>query len=325
MRLDLSRASILSIVSVTVAIQACGGDDSGSNSSGGTTTSTAISAGPGGPSSTSAVQTATSSGTTGSNTNSGSGGTTSSGTTSNTTDATSGGTGGSGGDTTATTDSSTTGEGGGAGDTSTTGEGGAAGAMITCESPFEDGTVSEGGAAPFAALLVNDFGEAAAAEQWNIWPGGNAAGGLLTASVAYDSMEGNSCEGALQVNLPWDQYGVGQQARLERDLGGADWTGGTTLHMSIRFEDPGTGNLNHIAWGDVFFQNGNWSIWSNQSLNFGMLSDFEWHEITVDLTSVTATPNLAEVNSIGVELGLVSETSGTPPATTFYVDDIWVE
>jgi hypothetical protein len=226
-------------------------------------------------------------------------------------------------------DTSTTGEGGGAGDVGTTGEGGAGGAMVSCDPPFEEGTVSEGGAAPFSAMLVDDYGESNSDEQWNIWPHDDAAGGLLTASVAHDAMEGVSCAGALQVDLPWDQYANGQQARLEHDLGAVDWTGATMLHLSIRFADPGTGNLDHIAWGDLFFRTGGWNIWSSQSLNFGELADFEWHEITVDLTTVTATPDLGVVNSLGVELGLPSTAPGTgpatPPATTFYVDDIWVE
>src|SRR5690606_20510171 len=137
---------------------------------------------------------------------------------------------------------------------------------------------------------IATFDDAGSAVGWEVYVDGNSVGSVGDA-FGYRSMDdGRSCAGSMAVEIPYDRYAESLRVSLERGLGspGLDWTGATKAHLSIRIEEPESGNLAHLSWGNFFIQSDGWGIWTQVDLNYGQLSDFGWHEFVIDLT--TATP-----------------------------------
>jgi hypothetical protein len=319
MKLNLSRTSILSLVAATLVAQACGGGGGDDDDTGPANLTSTTGSGTGLPANN--VNTATSGG----NVNTASA-TSGNPFTSNTTGSTTTGTGGSAGA------PSTTGGGGEAGEPgTTTGEGGAP--TETCEAPFEGGSAGAAGAtATPLPSVVASFDEPGSSNGWTL-AAPNATGNLLDLSLSRDASEGLSCAGAAALELPYDSYGDTESIDFNTIFGGpgsgANWTGATTLHVAMRFAEPESGNISHLAWGNLYLQSGDWSNWNAQGLDLGMLSDFEWHDITLDLTDLADGSDLSDIIKIGVQLAVQSTAPDSgpavPPQTLVYIDDIWVE
>jgi hypothetical protein len=203
---------------------------------------------------------------------------------------------------------------------------------VECNLPYDEETVGAAGAAAFDPRVIATFDEPGSAVGWQVYVDGNSQGSVGDAHGYRSLDDGLSCAGSIAVEIPYDHYADSLRVSLERGFGnnpGQDWSGATRAHLAIRIEEPASGNLAHLSWGNFFIQSGDWGIWSQANLNYTQLGDFEWHDIVIDLTTVSPAPDLSNINQMGIQIAPHSAAPAgapaVPPHTIVYVDDIWLE
>jgi hypothetical protein len=138
---------------------------------------------------------------------------------------------------------------------------------------------------------------------------------------------GLSCAGSLEVTATFTEYAADASVGVSTVFGapGIDWSGATTYHLAIRFKEPASGNLNHLAWVQIYVQSDNYASYLSVNLGVRNLEDFGWHDVSFDIS----TAELTNINKIGVNVGAwdAAPAAGptVPPTTIFYIDDIWIE
>lgn len=304
--------SVLALFAIGMAAS-CSDDSEPGGGAGGTSGS----AGKGGSAGSSAGTAGT--GTAGSNATGGKGGT--------------GGTPGTGG----TAGTAGTGNAGSGGDGGVPGAGGAP--NETCELPFpvggaggqggEGGGSGGDGAEALEPAILNTytFDAPGSISGWGISLPGSPTGGVGDSFISRSVDEGDSCAGALRFTVPFTEYGAGANASAQAHLNGADWTGRTKVHLSIKLEDPGI-SLDYLEGAQVYVQSNGWANYKGQWVATSTLADFAWHEVTVDLLADTPV-TLDNVQAVGLQLlakGAAPEGGPAAPVTTVaYVDDVWLE
>ena len=147
--------------------------------------------------------------------------------------------------------------------------------------------------------------------------------------VRRNATEGYSCAGALELYVPFTEYG--QQTDVQINFNPEqDWTGYTKLHARVKIPDPGTGNLDHIN-GVQFAVNSDMYMNYDGKFNAGsMFADFDWHALELDLTvgGGDPPPTLDAMIQVQVQIQVLPmepDAGGAPVPTTILVDDIWIE
>lgn len=298
MRLRRGYFALATLSGLTLVIYSCSSDNKSSGTTGAGT-----------------VATTTGSGTIGGTTGAGTVGTT--GATMGTTGATTGGL--------------TTGAGGG---TST----GMGGASAGGTSSTTDGGAGEGGEAPVggcedpAGMALYAFDEPGL-EGWSIRATDDNESGLADSFVMRNGTEGVSCPGSMVLTVPFSVYGPNESAEAQANFT-ADWSGYTTLYASVKVQMPAGGSLGYLNGVQLFTNSADYSMYHGQFASGRTFEDFEWHEISLDLTMDT---DLTNVNQLGIQLlvwedtatamdpGGVADPPAAPETTVVYIDDIRLE
>jgi len=146
-----------------------------------------------------------------------------------------------------------------------------------------------------------------------------------TASVAWDATVGKSCPGAFRVTGDFKGYSSSSEIAIgDVRFPAADWSGATALHAWVKV-DPSTAPLQGIqlfvvsgSGGELFA-----GAFDSSAFSYGV-----WYEMLVPLQADTHY-DPKTVSRVGVQIVLKAAGSPgipmSPPATSAWLDDIWVE
>ena len=226
---------------------------------------------------------------------------------------------------------------GDAGQAGESGEGGEGGES-DCQSPLppgggagEGGAGGEGGGTSAEPAVVATYTFDGPGSQAGFETGFGSSGpgsGTGDTFIVRSTTEGNACAGSLQLTVPFTIYGNPETGLAQGSFSTPlDWTGYTTLHVSLKIADPGI-ELGYLNGVQIYVQSGGFSVYSSVFTTASTFADFDWHDIELDLTADPPVM-LTAVNQVGIQLvAQTAEPSGGPAApvtTVAYIDDIWVE
>lgn len=180
-----------------------------------------------------------------------------------------------------------------------------------------------------AGELLEGFDDPASIEVWvGTDPGSTDASQV---SLVHNAREGKACLGSLEATVAFATYGsrdlpIENVAALGPDRAKLDFSEYSRLHAWMKFDDPGTGNLDHLKglWAFVTSPTAEKRL---SGYDVEPFADFDWHEIVV--YAPVDEPFADDVSLYGFELVVQDSAplngSGKPPVTVVYLDDIWLE
>ena len=167
---------------------------------------------------------------------------------------------------------------------------------------------------------------------WSILATDDNEAGLADSFLMRSATEGVSCPGSLVLTVPFSVYGPNESAEAQYNFT-ADWSGYTTLYAMVKVAEPEGGSLGYLDVVQLFTNSAAYSMYHGEPFSGRTFEDFEWHEISIDLTEMT---DLTDVNQLGVQLvvwdntedavsGGVEDPPDAPETTMVYIDDIRLE
>jgi hypothetical protein len=252
-------------------------------------------------------------------------------------------------------ESGNAGESGAAGE-STGGNGGTGGGLGGAGSGGKAGSGGSAGAAgapcvtKFSGTVKYSFDNAGSAAQGVLlYPEdptgqgpGVCTGPISLSATAFNSTEGHSCPGALELTIPFGSYASPNQITVDINFGPVDWTAYSLLHAWVKIKTPdatvaGTETLSYlsqvqfsVASSSVTTSNDYKGYTSSTKPLLGW-ADRGWHEVTLGLVPSTnyyanAVLNIGvQIQSVGVKPSAPADAPAAPPTTVVEIDDIWLE
>jgi hypothetical protein len=171
---------------------------------------------------------------------------------------------------------------------------------------------------------------------------GLCTGPISLSATGFNSTEGHSCPGALELTIPFGSYASPNQITVDVNFGPVDWTAFSLLHAWVKIKTPdaavaGTEMLSYlsqiqfsVASSSVTTSNDYKGYTSSTKLLLGW-ADRGWHEVTLGLIPSTnyyanAVLNIGvQIQSVGVKPATPADAPDAPPTTVVEIDDIWVE
>jgi hypothetical protein len=153
---------------------------------------------------------------------------------------------------------------------------------------------------------------------------------LAIPSTAYSATEKNQCVGSLKGTFPFTSYALFSSGSGEIGVfqyfasGTLDWTGKTKLHAWAKID--ASNGVNHISFPQFYANTSDFNHYiSGQAV--GNWYDGAWHEYVVDLPATGWDKTAVKTYGLQINLKGAAPASGptTPPTTTVYLDDIWLE
>lgn len=157
---------------------------------------------------------------------------------------------------------------------------------------------------------------------------------LAQSAITWNTAEGKSCPGSLQLTVPFTKYGDPQKVMANVNFSD-DWTDKKTLHGWAKILAPATGSVAYLNAIMLSVSSGaSYEAFRGTFVNAPLFSDRNWHEITIPLNPVAPPPQSpafipAPVRQIGIQVSVVASAPAGGPAapveTSILLDDLWLE